>query len=161
MHPSYIAKLDKIRSSEEFAHNANSVLIVSNTAGSSSSAAHESEAQDLEKETGIPVLRQKEGSKKPLCSAEVLAFFREKGVTDNPAEIAVIGDRLATDVLLAKEMGSWSVWCRHGMRNPEMPGRDYRGFLSRMEDRFERLMRGVLKKRASAPNGYVVTDKAE
>ncbi len=160
VHPTYVAKLEKIRSSYEFAHNANSVLIVSNTAGSSASTAHETEAQALELELGIPVLRQKEGSKKPLCSAEVLAFFREKGVTDNPAEIAVVGDRLATDVLLAREMGSWSVWCRNGWRNPEMPGRDYRGFLSRMEGRYERLMRGGFGYRTPVPRGYGKRGKA-
>ena len=130
------------------------MLIVSNTAGSSSAAAHEEEAQLLERELGIPVLRQKEGRKKPFCSAEVLAFFRDKGVTEDPTEIAVVGDRLATDMLLAREMGSWSVWCRQGYRNPEMPGRDHRGFLSRLEDRFERVLRGGLQKSAPLPKGY-------
>lgn len=161
VHPAYVAKLKKIRASDEFAHNMNSILIVSNTAGSTTSATHESEAQALEQELGIPVLRQKEGSKKPLCSEEVLAFFREKGVTNNAAEIAVVGDRLATDVLLANEMGSWSVWCRNGWRNPEIPGRDYRGFLSRMEDRFERFMKGTLRQKARAPRGYAGLSKAE
>lgn len=154
LHPAYIAKIEKIKSSAEFSDNPNSVLIVSNTAGSSSSAAHEEEARALEQELGIPVLRQKEGRKKPLCGAEVLAFFKDRGVTDDPAEIAVVGDRLATDVLLAREMGSWSVWTRQGWRNPEMPGRDYRGFLSKMEDRFERVLRGGLEKKAPAPRGY-------
>src|SRR2546421_666734 len=139
VHPAYITKLEKIKGSAEFAANPNSVLIVSNTAGSSSASAHEEEALALEKELRIPVLRQKEGNKKPLCGTEVLAFFKEKGVTEDPTEIAVVGDRLATDVLLAREMGSWSVWTRQGWRNPEMPGRDYRGFLSRMEDRLEKL----------------------
>ena len=160
VHPAYVAKLEKIGASDEFAHNSNSILIVSNTAGSSPSAAHESEAQTLEQELGIPVLRQKEGSKKPLCSKEVLAFFREKGVTDNPNEIAIVGDRLATDVLLAREMGSWSVWCRNGWRNPEIPGRDYRGFLSRIEDRFERLMRGGFGYKTPVPRGYSNAHKA-
>lgn len=154
VHSAYAAKLEKIKHSAEFAGKPNSVLIVSNTAGSSRSTAHEAEAQALEQELGISVLRQKEGSKKPLCGADVLAFFKEKGVTDNPAEIAVVGDRLATDVLLAREIGSWSVWTRQGWRNPEMPGRDYRGFLSRMEDRFERVLRGGLLKSAPLPRGY-------
>ena len=154
VHPAYHTKLEKIKRSREFSGNPSSVLIVSNTAGSSSSNAHEEEARALEQELGIPVLRQKEGRKKPLCSAEILKFFRENGVTDDPAEIAIVGDRLATDVLLAREMGSWSVWCKQGWRNPEMPGRDYRGFLSRVEDRLERLLRGGLQKRAPMPKGY-------
>jgi phosphatidylglycerophosphatase GEP4 len=159
LHPAYIAKLEKIRHSAEFSDSPNSILIVSNTAGSSSSAAHEAEARALERELGIPVLRQKEGRKKPLCGTDVLAFFKEKGVTEDPGEIAVVGDRLATDVLLAREMGSWSVWARQGWRNPEMPGRDYRGFLSRMEDRVERVLRGGLQKRPPAPRGYGSTTK--
>lgn len=154
VHPAYLTKLEKIKGSPEFSENPNSVLIVSNTAGSSSAAAHEEEALALEQELGIPVLRQKEGSKKPLCGVEVLAFFKEKGVTEDPAEIAVVGDRLATDMLLAREMGSWSVWTRQGWRNPEMPGRDYRGFLSRVEDRLERVLRGGLLKSAPLPRGY-------
>jgi phosphatidylglycerophosphatase GEP4 len=116
VHPAYLTKLEKIKGSPEFSENPNSVLIVSNTAGSSSAAAHEAEALALEQELGIPVLRQKEGSKKPLCGAEVLAFFKDRGVTEDAAEIAVVGDRLATDVLLAREMGSWSVWTRQGWR---------------------------------------------
>jgi phosphatidylglycerophosphatase GEP4 len=159
LHPAYIAKLEKIRSSAEFYDNPNSVLIVSNTAGSSSSTAHEEEARALEQELSIPVLRQKEGRKKPLCGAEVLAFFKENGVTDDPTEIAVVGDRLATDMLLAREMGSWSVWTKQGWRNPEMPGRDYRGFLSRMEERVERVLRGGLLKKAPVPKGYATLRK--
>lgn len=30
-------------------------------------------------------------------------------------EIAVVGDRLGTDVLMAGMMGSWSVWCKEGV----------------------------------------------
>ena len=72
-------------------------------------------------------------------------------MTDDPKEIVVLGDRLATDVLLAREMGSWSVWTRDGWRNPEIPGRDYRGFFGRMEGRFERVMRGGLRLSAPLP----------
>lgn len=118
---------------------------MSNTAGSTPAAEYEAEAKELEAELGFPVLRQQPGAKKPLCGPDILAFFKEHGVTDNPAEIAVVGDRLATDVLLAREMGSWSVWCKDGWRNPEMPGNDYRGFLSKIEARFESIMRGYEK----------------
>ena len=153
VHPAYVAKLEKIRESAEFSHSHDSVLIVSNTAGSSRSPAHEDEALALEKETGVPVLRQVEGRKKPFCGPDVLAWFKERGVTEDPAEIAVVGDRLATDTLLAREMGSWSVWTRDGFRNPEMLGRDYRGFLSRMEGRFERVLRGGWQRSAPLPRG--------
>lgn len=151
LHQSYINKLQKIKDSPEFSHNPKSILIVSNTAGSSSAAEHEAEAKQLELELGLPVLRQTPGRKKPLCGPDILAFFKEHGVTENPREIVVVGDRLATDVLVAREMGSWSVWCRNGWRNPEIPGRDFRGFFSKMESRFERLMRGGLGKTAPLP----------
>ena len=156
MHVAYIAKLEKIAQSEEFAGNKNSVLIVSNTAGAGDGGDgnSEAEAKSLEAELGLPVLRQTRGRKKPLCATDVLAFFKEHGVTDDPAEIVVVGDRLATDTLLAREMGSWSVWTRHGWRNPEMPGRDFRGVLSKMEDRFERFMRAGLFKEPPLPKGY-------
>lgn len=151
LHQAYLNKLDKIKSSEEFVHNSHSILIVSNTAGSSSASHHEAEANQLEQELGIPVLRQHPLRKKPFCGPDILKYFKEHGVTDDPKEIVIVGDRLATDVLLAREMGAWSIWTRDGWRNPEMPGRDYRGFFSRMEGRFERVMRGALAMRAPLP----------
>jgi phosphatidylglycerophosphatase GEP4 len=156
LHPAYIAKLDKMRTT-----NPNSILIVSNTAGSSPSPAHEAEAQLLERETSIPVLRQHPLRKKPHCGTDVLAHFAAQGITNNPAEIAIVGDRLATDVLLAREMGAWSVWVRDGWRNPEMPGRDYRGFMARMEGRVERVLRGGLQYKAPLPKGFIISKNAK
>jgi phosphatidylglycerophosphatase GEP4 len=151
LHQAYINKLEKIRDSEEFSHNRHSILIVSNTAGSSPTTEHEAEAKQLELELGLSVLRQQPGLKKPLCGPEILKYFRDHGVTTDPKEIVVVGDRLATDVLVAREMGSWSVWCKNGWRNPETQGRDYRGFFSKMEARFERIMRGGFGKAAPLP----------
>lgn len=151
LHPAFLSKIEKIRASPEFSHNAHSILIVSNTAGSSSAPEHEAEAKLLEQELGLPVLRQHPDRKKPFCGPDVLKYFREHGVTEDPKEIVVVGDRLATDVLLAREMGSWSIWCRDGWRNPEIPGRDYRGFFSKMETRFERVMRDSLGRAAPLP----------
>jgi len=159
MHITYIQKLQKIRDSEEFSHNGSSVLIVSNTAGSSRLDFYEAEALELENELGVPVLRQEPGSKKPLCGPDVLRFFKDRGVTDNPSEIAVVGDRLATDVLMAREMGSWSVWCRDGWRNPEMPGVDHRGIFAKTESQLERILRGGLQMKAPLPAGYVARRK--
>jgi phosphatidylglycerophosphatase GEP4 len=150
LHPAYLHKIQKIKACPEFSHSAHSILIVSNTAGSSPAVEHEAEAKQLELELGLPVLRQQPGRKKPFCGPDILRYFKEHGVTEDPREIVVVGDRLATDVLLAREMGSWSVWCKSGWRNPETPGRDYRGFFSRMEMRFERVMR-LLGKSAPLP----------
>ncbi|EXJ84105.1 HAD superfamily (subfamily IIIA) phosphatase [Capronia epimyces CBS 606.96] len=140
LHQAYINKIEKVKECTEFSHSAHSILIVSNTAGSSPAPEHEAEAKQLELELGLPVLRQHPDRKKPFCGPDILKYFKDHGVTDNPREIVVVGDRLATDVLLAREMGSWSIWCRNGWRNPAMPGRDYRGFFSKTESRFERIM---------------------
>lgn len=55
--------------------------------------------------------------KKPGCGDEILAYFRqhpETGVT-GPHHIAIVGDRLATDMMLANMMGSWGVWVKEGV----------------------------------------------
>ena len=153
MHPTYLTKLDKIRSSSEFSHSRHSILIVSNTAGSTPSAAHEEQARALEAELGIPVLRQHPERRKPFCGPDVLKYFSDHGVTSDPAEVVVVGDRLATDVLMAREIGAWSLWVRDGFRNPEMSGRDYRGTFAKMEVRFEQLLRGGLGRKAPLPRG--------
>ena len=153
LHQAYLNKIEKIKSSSEFSHNPHSVIIVSNTAGSSTAPAHEAEAKLLEAELGLPVLRQQPGRKKPFCGPDLLEYFKKHGVTENPAEIVVVGDRLATDVLLAREMGSWSLWCRDGWKSPDDPARDYRGLFSRLESRYERLLRETFKKTAPLPQG--------
>jgi phosphatidylglycerophosphatase GEP4 len=142
LHTSYIAKINQLKASPELAHNPHSIIIVSNTAGSTPSPQHEAEAKHLESELGLPVLRQQPGRKKPFCGPDLLEYFRQHGVTEDPAEIAVVGDRLATDVLLAREMGSWSVWCRDGWRNPEGYRQDHRGFFARVEGRYVDYLRG-------------------
>lgn len=147
----YRKKIEKIKASPEFVNNPHSILIVSNTAGSTRAPEHEAEAKQLEGTLGIPVLRQQEGRKKPLCGPDVLRFFRDNGVTDNPAEIAFVGDRLATDVMVAREIGSWSIWCRDGWRSPDAPEKDYRGVFARIESRFESTLRGTFGKSAPLP----------
>ena len=151
LHPAYLSKLEKLKASPEFSHNKSSILIVSNTAGSTSAGEHEDEALFLEQELGIPVLRQQPGRKKPLCGPDVVAFFKEHGVTNDPAEIAFVGDRLATDVIVAHQVGSWSFWCKDGWRNPEIPGRDYGSFFNKLERRFESIMRNNFSKTAPLP----------
>ena len=46
-----------------------------------------------------------------------MEYFRK--ATDSkvtkPSQVAVVGDRLFTDVLLANMMGSWSVWVKDGV----------------------------------------------
>ncbi|VVT45808.1 uncharacterized protein SAPINGB_P000901 [Magnusiomyces paraingens] len=107
--PAYAATWSRLRAAYPGAR----VLIVSNTAGSSSDH-DDSQAKRLEAATGVDVLRH-HGSKKPGCGAEVLAHLREQGLAERGAEVAVVGDRLLTDVALAHSMGACSVWVRDGI----------------------------------------------
>ncbi|KAF2106240.1 mitochondrial PGP phosphatase [Lophiotrema nucula] len=85
------------------------LLIVSNTAGTDSDK-DQAGAAILEKNTGVKVLRH--STKKPGCKTEIMAYFAahpDAGVT-HPSQIAVVGDRLFTDVMMANMMGSYGVW---------------------------------------------------
>ncbi|CAK44671.1 hypothetical protein CBS63078_6851 [Aspergillus niger] len=130
----------------------NSILIVSNRAGSH--PRYDAEVRELEKELGelqIPVFRLPEGSeKKPFCGKEVLEWFRERGVVSRADEIAVVGDRLGTDVLMAVQMGSWSVWCRDGVTEG---GREM-NLLEKMEVWVEKYLRESRGLKAPVPKEW-------
>lgn len=69
----------------------------------------------MEKNTGVFVLTH--SAKKPGCGSDIMAYFRqhpETGVT-HPSHVAVVGDRLMTDVMLANMMGAWAFWIRDGV----------------------------------------------
>lgn len=69
----------------------------------------------LEAATGVKVLRH--STKKPGCGAQVLEYFRnapDVSVT-SPSQIAIVGDRLFTDVMMANMMGTWGVWVKDGV----------------------------------------------
>lgn len=89
-----------------------SLLIVSNSAGTLDDAGHK-EAERLEKNTGVPVLRH--NTKKPGCYPEILSYFRDREIIDKPSQIAVVGDRLFTDMLMANMMGARGVWISKGV----------------------------------------------
>ena len=78
----------------------------------------------------------------------------------NPNQIAVIGDRLFTDVMMANMMGAWSIWVKDGVVKND-------GFVSlklsidlRLLRRFavfalgERVARQIEKKWCSASSSY-------
>ncbi|TVY29894.1 Phosphatidylglycerophosphatase GEP4, mitochondrial, partial [Lachnellula hyalina] len=107
------------------------LLIVSNTAGASSVDPVLNIAAEVEKSTGVPVLPH--STKKPGCGPEIMEYFRkypETGVT-RPEHIAVVGDRLTTDVMLANMMGSYAVWVTDGVVPLEQAS-----IFARMEHRF-------------------------
>jgi phosphatidylglycerophosphatase GEP4 len=94
-------------------------LIVSNTAGAYSIDPSGRLASEVESATGVHVLPH--STKKPGCGPEIMEYFRkhpETGVT-RPDQIAVVGDRLTTDVMMANMMGSYSVWVKDGVVLPE------------------------------------------
>jgi len=69
----------------------------------------------LESNTGVQVLRH--STKKPGCRDEIFSHFRlapELGVT-RPDQIAVVGDRLFTDIMMANLMGSYGIWIKDGV----------------------------------------------
>ena len=91
------------------------LLIVSNTAGATSYDVNGKLASAVEESTGVSVLAH--AVKKPGCGDEIMSYFRqhpETGVT-SPHQIAIVGDRLATDMMLANMMGSWGVWVKNGV----------------------------------------------
>lgn len=91
------------------------LLIVSNSAGTDDDVDYK-QAEKLERDTGVTVLRHP--TKKPGCHGEILEYFAKQGIT-KPSEIAVIGDRLLTDVLMANMMGAWGVWLSEGVERSE------------------------------------------
>lgn len=96
------------------AYPGSKLLIVSNTAGTASDK-HQAEAAILEKNTGVKVLQH--STKKPGCKDEVFAYFKQQsdsGVT-SPSQIAVVGDRLFTDVMMANLMGGYGFWIKDGV----------------------------------------------
>ena len=91
------------------------LLIVSNTAGASSWDPKLKQAAEVEDATGLVVLPH--SVKKPGCGSEIMEYFKrhpETGVT-HPSQVAVVGDRLTTDMMLANMMGGWGFWVKDGV----------------------------------------------
>ena len=110
---------DKRRSQEHFqllreAYPGSHLLIVSNSAGTGRDS-NGLEADTVERNTGVKVFRH--STRKPGCGISVLDYFRaipETGVT-KASNIAVVGDRLFTDVMMANSVGARSIWVKNGV----------------------------------------------
>lgn len=88
---------------------------MSNTAGALSYDPKAQLSSELEKATGVKVLSHQ--TKKPGCGAEIMEYFRshpETGVS-SPSQVAIVGDRLFTDMMLANSMGSYGLWVKDGV----------------------------------------------
>lgn len=92
-------------------YSPNNILIVSNSSGTHSKDPIGAEADSLERNTGVKVLRH--DIAKPGCRDDIIAHFGDR--ISSPSQIAVIGDRLFTDVVMANQMGSCAVWIRSGV----------------------------------------------
>ncbi|KAJ5643228.1 uncharacterized protein N7484_005735 [Penicillium longicatenatum] len=158
--PKILTKLSELRNSPTSpfnqTKNPNAILIVSNRAGSHPS--YDSEVQSLETQLAhlkIPVFRLPAGTeKKPFCGDEVVQWFREREVISSPSEIAVVGDRLGTDVIMAGLMGSWSVWCKEGVYEVGEEGKPERNILEKMEVWIEKYLRESRGLKAPVPKGW-------
>jgi len=110
IYPAYQNRFNELRR----AYPGSRLLIVSNSAGTGSDKYH-AEADIIERATGVKVLRH--STKKPGCHAEVMDYLRnapDSGVTQ-ASQVAIVGDRLFTDVLMANMMGSHGFWIRDGV----------------------------------------------
>ncbi|CDK24857.1 unnamed protein product [Kuraishia capsulata CBS 1993] len=106
--PEYESKWNDLRSNYPNAQ----LLIVSNSAGTNDDLDH-IQAEVLEKNTGVKVFRH--STKKPGCHVDIMDYFLKHKVVSGPHEVAVVGDRLFTDILMANMMGSWGVWISKGV----------------------------------------------
>lgn len=91
------------------------LLIVSNTSGAISRDSGGHLALQVEASTSVNVLPHR--TKKPGCGSEIMEYFKkypETGVT-SPDQIAVIGDRLTTDIMMANLIGSYGIWVKEGV----------------------------------------------
>ena len=108
--PSNKAKFDELRQ----AYPGSKLLIVSNSSGTGADPGFK-DAELLEKNTGVTVLRH--STKKPGCHGEIMDYFRSKpdSQVTRPEQVAIVGDRLFTDMMMANMMGAHSVWVRDGV----------------------------------------------
>lgn len=83
------------------------VCIISNSAGSKDDIGYK-QAMAIEKSSGVKVLRS--NFKKPsLEHAKDLSNY----FSLEPGRIAIVGDRLLTDVVYANRIGAYSIYCRN------------------------------------------------
>lgn len=139
IHKPYESHFERLRA----AYPGSKLLIVSNSAGTSSLDPKGLDALQLEKNTGVYVL--KHDTKKPGCGEEIMKWFRDhpdSGVS-KASQVAVVGDRLTTDVMLANTMGSYAVWVKESV----IPMSE-KSIFARLEQRFAE---ALLRRGYSAP----------
>lgn len=87
---------------------------MSNSSGTEAKDPGFKEGRILEERLGVRVLRHE--LHKPGCGDEVMKFFKDADIgVKGPENVAIVGDRVFTDVLMANMMGAWAVWVRDGV----------------------------------------------
>ena len=89
------------------AFGADNCIVLSNSAGSGDDAPEYNAAKACEAALGLRVARHPD-AQKPQCLEGVVASLQ----ASDASTVAVVGDRLATDVLAANEIGALSVHTR-------------------------------------------------
>lgn len=100
------------------AYPGNRLLIVSNTAGTNDDIGFE-QARKVEKNTKVAVF--KHSVKKPGCHGEIMKYLYDNKIVTGAHEVAVIGDRIFTDIVMANMMGASGYWIRDGVKNSNNP----------------------------------------
>jgi len=121
------------------AFGADNCIVLSNSAGSGDDAPEYNAAKACEAALGLRVARHPD-AQKPQCLAGVVALPASDAST-----VAVVGDRLATDVLAANEIGALSVHTRPLDTKGDNPA----ALLSRFLE--NRLLLPLLRRLGAAP----------
>ncbi|KAL6926040.1 hypothetical protein ACO0SA_000650 [Hanseniaspora valbyensis] len=110
-------------------YDMDNIAVVSNSIGSSDDTIDFRDAKEFQKnyKQDMQNLEEKgkqhkdiniilHNKKKPGCQEEILDYFiKEKKLCDHPSEIAIIGDRLLTDVLMGNMMKAFPVYLQTGV----------------------------------------------
>lgn len=88
------------------------LLVVSNSAGTADDKGGV-QADLVEQNCGVEVYRH--DTKKPGCHGDLVAYLKAQNVIQHNNEVAVVGDRLLTDVVMANEIGGTGVWLSEGV----------------------------------------------
>ena len=122
------------------AFGADNCIVLSNSAGSGDDAPEYAAAKACEAALGLRVARHPE-AQKPQCLEGVVASLSVKDANS----VAVVGDRLSTDILAANELGALSVHTRPLDTRGDNPVAAFSRFLE------NRLLLPLLRRLGAAP----------
>ena len=115
-------------------------IVLSNSAGSGDDAPEYNAAKACEAALGLRVARHPD-AQKPQCLVDVVASLK----SSDASTVAVVGDRLSTDILAANELGALSVHTRPLDTKGDNPA----ALLSRFLE--NRLLLPLLRRLGAAP----------